>query len=175
MRDGESEPWSATDHGFTPNLKSVMINRRDFLGISIGAGASLTLTPQLLRALQQQGGKLIQRAIPSSGELLPVIGVGFANHTFCAESAALKAVLKTFVDNGGRLFDTNHGNDPGGRAQQTHATVANELGIQDKLFWSLKGYISSGGRGGPPPGAEALKAHIDSVFAMFRIHSSSLP
>jgi len=43
-----------------------MISRREWLGISLGAGATLSLTPKLLRALQlqQPGGKLIQRAIP---------------------------------------------------------------------------------------------------------------
>src|SRR4051794_12504659 len=88
-----------------------MIDRRKFLGITVGAGASLTLTPELLRALQgleQQGGKLIQRAIPSSGEMLPVIGLTFANHAVCADSAALKEVLKTFVANGGKAFDMMH-------------------------------------------------------------------
>jgi hypothetical protein len=51
-----------------------MISRREWLGMSLGAGATLALTPELLRAfqLQQQGGKLLQRAIPSSGEMLPV-------------------------------------------------------------------------------------------------------
>jgi hypothetical protein len=32
-----------------------MINRREFFGITAGAGAALTLTPELLRALQQSG------------------------------------------------------------------------------------------------------------------------
>ena len=40
-----------------------MINRREFLGTTLGAGATLAFTPELLRALQleplhQQGGKL---------------------------------------------------------------------------------------------------------------------
>lgn len=48
-----------------------MMNRRDFLGTTAGAGAALALTPELLRALQQ--GQLIQHAIPSSGEMLPVV------------------------------------------------------------------------------------------------------
>src|SRR4029079_16748394 len=88
-----------------------MVNRREFLGVTLGAGATLSLTPQLLRALQlQQGGKLIQRAIPSTGEKLPVIGLTLSNHAACANPAALKEVLKTFFDNGGRLFDTMHQN-----------------------------------------------------------------
>src|SRR5919107_3660890 len=90
-----------------------MIDRRKFLGVAAGAGATLSLTPQLLRALQlQQGGKLIQRAIPSTGEMLPVIGLTLSNHAACANPAALKEVVKTFVDNGGKVFDTMHQNSP---------------------------------------------------------------
>ncbi len=39
-----------------------MLDRREFFGITLGAGATLALTPELLRALQQPGGKLNQRA-----------------------------------------------------------------------------------------------------------------
>jgi hypothetical protein len=95
-----------------------MIDRRSFLGIAAGAGAGLAVTPELLRAFHQaggslihQGGKLIQRAIPSTGEMLPIVGLGFSNHAGCADPAALKEVLKTFSENGGRFFDTNFAND----------------------------------------------------------------
>src|SRR5688500_16557051 len=62
-----------------PNLDPLMLNRRKFLGITLSAGAALTLSPELLGALRQAGGKLIERAIPSSGEKLPIIGVQFQN------------------------------------------------------------------------------------------------
>ena len=91
-----------------------MVDRRRFLGIAAGAGASLTFTPQLLRALQQAGAPLIQRAIPSSGEMLPAVGLSFSNHASCADPAALKAVLKAFADNGGRVFDAMHGSASSG-------------------------------------------------------------
>ena len=113
-----------------------MVNRRKFLGIAASAGATLALTPELLRAFQQPGATLIQRAIPSSGEMLPVVGLSFSNHALCADPAALKEVLKTFADNGGRVFDAQHGN---AQAEQFHATAANELGIQNRLFWSTRG------------------------------------
>jgi hypothetical protein len=131
-----------------------MITRRDFLGITLGAGSTLALTPELLRALQQPGGTLIRRAIPSSGERLPVVGLSFSNHAGCADPAALKAVLRTFADEGGRVFDAQHGD---ARAEQFHATVANELGIQNKLFWSTRGTLPGGGG---PPGPGAVKAHV---------------
>ena len=134
-----------------------MINRREFLGMTAGAGA-LALTPGWLRASEQSGGPLIHRAIPSSGEMLPVIGLSFSNHPACADHAALKMVLKTMVDNGGRVFDAMHGN---GEAEQFHAAVANELGAQNKVFWSTRGIP-----GGPlQPGGAAVKAHVETWLA----------
>ena len=84
-----------------------MISRREWLGRSLDAAAALALTPELLRAIQtfqQAGGELIQRAIPSTGEMLPVVGLSFSNHVSCANPAALREVFKAFVDNGGRVF-----------------------------------------------------------------------
>jgi aryl-alcohol dehydrogenase-like predicted oxidoreductase len=146
-----------------------MISRRDWLGTSLGAGAALALTPGLLRALQalqQPGGKLIQRAIPSSGEMLPVVGLSFSNHVGCSDPAALKEVLKTFADNSGRVFDWTHASDP--VAEQFHATAANELGIQNKLFWSVRG--TPGSRSGPPQlGPGAAKAYVDTLLARHKV------
>jgi aryl-alcohol dehydrogenase-like predicted oxidoreductase len=148
-----------------------MVNRREFLGITVGAGATLALTPQLLRALQQSGGKLIQRAIPSSGEMLPVIGLSFSNHVSCSDPAALKEVVKTFADNGGRVFDAMHGD---AAAEQFHATVATELGLQNKVFWSTRG-TPPGGPGGPPqPGAATVNAHIDTWLARIKARRMDL-
>src|SRR5688500_18767427 len=105
-----------------PQPESYMIDRRRFLGITAGAGATLALPPALLRALQgfpQQRGKLMQRAIPSSGEMLPVIS--FAPRPTVRVSGpgevkpaptdvpAAKEVLKTFLDNGGKVVDVLHG------------------------------------------------------------------
>src|SRR5262245_57247445 len=139
-----------------------MISRREWLGLSLGAGATLALTPALLRALQLSSANLIERAIPSTGEKLPVIGLSFSNHVSCADHAALKEVLKTFADNGGKFFDAMHGNVA---AEQFHAAAATELGIQNKLFWSTRG-MAPGGSGGPPqPGAAAVNAQTDTWLA----------
>jgi aryl-alcohol dehydrogenase-like predicted oxidoreductase len=141
-----------------------VFSRREFLGTSLGAGA-LALTPEWLRALEQSGGTLIQRAIPSTGETIPVIGLSFSNHPACADHSALKEVLKTMVDNGGRVFDAMHGN---ASAEQFHANVANELGVQNKVFWSVRGIAPGGPGGPPPPGAAAVKAHIDTWLARIK-------
>ena len=64
------------------------ITRRDALKLGLGAGALLTLSRTNAFALPlplpspwgfgEQAGALIQRSIPSSGEKLPIIGIGTA-------------------------------------------------------------------------------------------------
>ena len=162
-----------------PNLDSLMVNRRSFLGITLGAGATLVLTPELLRALQQTGalqqpGKIIQRAVPSSGELLPVIGLGssatFGSVARSADNSALEAVLKTLVDNGGRVLDTApvYGN---GAAEAVAGTIANQLGIQNRIFWATKVNVVPfpPPGGGAPPKADpaAARAQIEASFGRF--------
>jgi aryl-alcohol dehydrogenase-like predicted oxidoreductase len=136
-----------------------MINRREFVGRTFGAGAALALTPELrraLQALQQSDGKLIQRAIPSSGEMLPVIGLGRGNDS--VDLAAFKEVLETLIDNGGRVIDTVH--DTEGVGEEAAALGANELGIQEKLFWSLRGTA---------PSLAGLKARIEASLARLKV------
>ena len=57
-----------------------MISRRAWLGMAVASGAALGMNPRILEALQElQIQPLLQRAIPKTGELLPVIGLGSAN------------------------------------------------------------------------------------------------
>ena len=142
-----------------------MIDRRKFLGIAASAGATLALSPQLLRALQQQqSGKLIQRAIPSSGEMLPVVGLTFANHVACADRVALKEVLKTFADNGARVFDAMHHSDP--RAEGVTIPLLNEMGMSNKTFLSCRATPP----GGPAaPGAATVRDYVGSWLTRLNI------
>src|SRR5688500_5195970 len=165
-----------------------MIDRRKFLGIAAGAGAGLAITPELLRALElsnatpemlrslrQQGGKLMQRAIPSSGEMLPVISFaprsvgGTAMSSQPVDVATIKAVLKTFLDNGGKVVDVMHGGPAG---EQSARTAAEDLGIQDKFVWTTPFSGPPPTAGGPPPKPDAanLRAGIEEKFAKFKVN-----
>jgi aryl-alcohol dehydrogenase-like predicted oxidoreductase len=152
-----------------------MISRREWLGLSLGAGATLALTPELLRALesfQKPGGKLLQRAIPSSGEMLPVISFGAR----VAEPAALKEVLKALLDNGGKVVDVLHGGPAG---EQAARAAAGELGIQDKLFWTTPLSVTVPtlfGYDGPElkPDVAAVKAALDAKLATFKVKNIDL-
>jgi aryl-alcohol dehydrogenase-like predicted oxidoreductase len=150
------------------------MNRREFLEITAGAGATLALSSNLLRTLQQPGGKLLQRAIPSTGEMLPVISVGArcvggaALSSQPADVAAMKAVLKTFLDNGGKVVDVLHGGLAG---EQSARTAANELGIQDKFLWTTPLAATSPGGAGSPPKADpaAVRAAMEEKLATLEV------
>ncbi len=142
-----------------------MFNRRDFLGISAGAGAALGLTPALLRALQQ--GQLITRAIPSSGQKIPVIGLGssatFSQVARSEDLAALKAVFQAMVDKGATVFDTAPSY---GASEEAAARIVNEMGIASKIFWATK--VNVAGRGVGTADPAAARAQIERSFAMFK-------
>jgi diketogulonate reductase-like aldo/keto reductase len=140
----------------------MVISRREFLGTSLGAGAAVALTPELLRAIQQSSGQLIQRAIPSSGEMLPVIGVQFGNSNRL-DPAALKEVVKTLIGNGGRFLDTMHQSVPG--VEDLTATVVTELAMQSKLFLALRALPS----GPPQPGPDTPKKKVEALLASFKV------
>jgi aryl-alcohol dehydrogenase-like predicted oxidoreductase len=141
-----------------------MINRREFL-VSAGAGATLALTPEWLTAWQQSSGTHMQRAIPSSGETLPVIS--FAPRP-PADAAAYKEMLKTLAANGGRVVDVLHGGPP---VEQAVHAAANELGIQNNFFWTTPlNVMPQFVPGAPPPKPDpvATKAALEEKLAAFK-------
>src|SRR6187401_1815363 len=141
-----------------------MINRREFLEMTAGAGAALALTPVWLHA-SLQSSKLMERAIPSSGERLPVIS--FAPRP-PADPAPYKEILKTYLDNGGRVVDVLHGGPP---VEQGVHSAANELGIQDKFFWTTPlNIMPAFVPGAPPPKPDpaATKAALEEKIAAFK-------
>jgi hypothetical protein len=79
------------------------------------------------------------RKIPSTGEALPVIGLG-SWQTFDVgdsgeERAPLEEVLKTFVDLGGTLVDSS---PMYGRSEAVIGDLAAKLGMRNRLFLATK-------------------------------------
>jgi aryl-alcohol dehydrogenase-like predicted oxidoreductase len=141
-----------------------MFSRREFIGTSLGAGASLVLAPELLRAHQSSTGKMLQRVIPSSGEAVPIVSFG-ARQT---DQATMKALLKTLADNGGKVVDVLHGGPAGEDAART---AANDLGISNTFFWTtpLTPFPQfQPGQPPPKPDAAATRAALEQKFATFK-------
>jgi aryl-alcohol dehydrogenase-like predicted oxidoreductase len=111
------------------------------LKISAGAGAGLLLN-ELPAFAQQQ--PLLMRSIPSSGEEIPVVGLGSAR-TFSVgppnpQWVRLSDVLELFYEMGGRFFDTAPSY---GTSERVAGQLLQELKIQNDFFFATK--ISTGG------------------------------
>ena len=123
------------------------ISRRDAVRLSLGAGATLVFGARELiaqaagPALASETAELITRAIPSSGERLPVVGMGtaviFANPT-PDQIPALRDTLRTFPGLGGRVLDSSPSY---GRAESVVGDILAELGTRDKFFLATKAYV----------------------------------
>ena len=112
------------------------MNRRDAVKAGL-ALATAALGPS--RALFAQQETLIQRKIPSSGESLPVIGIGTARRYDVAPDdparAELKEVLRQFAGAGGRVIDTAPSY---GAAESVVGDLVADLGLRKSLFLATK-------------------------------------
>ncbi len=91
---------------------------------------------------------LLTRPIPSSGEMLPVIGLGSwitfnVGHDLAARAACTE-VMRHFFDAGGRMSDSS---PMYGSAQDVIGEGLQQLGMPAHLFAADKVWTSSGARG----------------------------
>jgi len=103
-------------------------------------GVGLSLYPSsLAKSPNFQTANMLQRAIPATGELLPVIGLGswiqFDVAADSPERSALKEVLKTLNEKGGRLIDSS---PMYGRSETTIGDLTHDIQLADKFFYATK-------------------------------------
>ncbi|HEY7316468.1 MAG TPA: aldo/keto reductase, partial [Candidatus Binatia bacterium] len=142
-----------------------LISRRKLLKIALGAGA-LAFTGGAAMA-----EPIIQRAIPRTGESLPVIGLG-TWQTFDvgkAQSARepLKAVLRDFVRLQGKVVDSSpmYGNSEG-----VVGDLAATLGVQKQLFLATKVW-TSGRDAGIRQMEESFRRLRTQVMDLMQVHN----
>jgi aryl-alcohol dehydrogenase-like predicted oxidoreductase len=114
------------------------LTRRQVLVASAAASTYLNGTLSALAATTDSQRTLITRPIPSSGERLPVIGLG-TNRWVAAGSKTeihgLRATLSTFGQLGGRVIDTA----PSYRtSEKAIGQLLEELEIRDAFFLATK-------------------------------------
>jgi aryl-alcohol dehydrogenase-like predicted oxidoreductase len=135
-----------------------MLTRREWLTLTAGAGAALAFDRAQLLAQQ----RLVTRAIPSTGEQIPIVGLGssatFAQVAKAADVNAIGAVFKALVDGGATVFDTAPGY---GASEEVSGRVVNDLGLADKIFWATKLNVARGGAADPG----AARKQIEQSFA----------
>jgi aryl-alcohol dehydrogenase-like predicted oxidoreductase len=139
-----------------------MTTRREWLQRMAGAGGMLVLAAP--RTVLAQAGKpgLITRAIPGTGERLPIVGLGssatFAQVARSEDATALRAVLGRMAELGGTVFDTAPAY---GASEEVAGRIAQELGIAKRLFWATK--LNVARRGGPADAA-AARNQLEASF-----------
>lgn len=137
------------------------ISRRSFLGASLATGAALTLSPSFL-ALAQNATP-IMRAIPATGETIPAIGLGssatFAQVARSEDISAVRAVMDRMHQLGGRVFDTAPSY---GASEEVAGQIAQELGINESLFWATK--VNVAGRGGGSANPAAARSQLETSY-----------
>jgi len=148
------------------------LTRRDALKLGLAAGAGLALSPALLQA-QQASAELLTKPIPSSGERLPLIGIGTARRYDVAASeeelAPLREVIRNFPGLGGKLIDTapSYGN-----AEIIVGNLLAELGIRDQIFLATK---VGAGRQGREAGIAEMQRSLERLrtthFDLLEIHN----
>jgi aryl-alcohol dehydrogenase-like predicted oxidoreductase len=150
-----------------------MVTRREWLGITLGAGAALTT----LNCSSSSSGTgtagtgpsqpLLTRAIPSTGEQVPLVGLGssatFSQVARSEDYSALREVLDALVANGGSVFDTAPSY---GASEEVAGSIAAELGITDRVFWATK--VNVAGRGSGVADPAAARAQIETSFERLR-------
>ncbi len=146
-----------------------MFNRRDFLTTSAAGTAALTVAPRL--ALSQYSGQPARRAIPATGETLPVIGLGssapFSEMASDGETDALADVFRAFVDAGGSVFDTapSYGR---GSSEEVAGAIVQDLGIRNDIFWATKlNTIGFRYEPGTRANTSDIQAQLDASFDYF--------
>ncbi len=119
-----------------------MTTRREFVRDSSVAAAALLLGSHfgwVSPAHAETTGEMRKRKIPSTGELVPVIGMGtsgsFEVATGGTEYDALREVLKRFFAGGATLIDTapTYSN-----AEDNLGPLLSELGLRKKAFLATK-------------------------------------
>jgi aryl-alcohol dehydrogenase-like predicted oxidoreductase len=125
-------------------------------------GATCALPSGFVKAFES--GELIKRAIPKTGEELPIVGLGssatFRSVAQSDDISALTEVFRTLVDNGGTVFDTAPSY---GASEEVAGQIAHDEGMTDKLFWATK--VNALRRGATPPAnSEAVRAQLERSF-----------
>ena len=141
------------------------IHRRIVIKAGLGLGAAM-LIPEA--GLFAQAQPLIQKKIPSSGEAIPIIGIGTARRYEAvksdAEKALLRETIRQFQALGGKVIDSSPSY---GTAEEVVGELAEGLKVRDSLFLATKVSLRNVGR------AEGI-AQIEQSFKKLRTNKIDL-
>jgi aryl-alcohol dehydrogenase-like predicted oxidoreductase len=112
-------------------------SRRDFLCGCAAAVAATALPAPLLANGKSPADALLTRAIPSTGERLPIVGLGTNAYSVTdpAEIAKRQAVVARLVELGARVIDTARAY---GDSELVVGRILHNLKVRDRVFLATK-------------------------------------
>ncbi|HUT51001.1 MAG TPA: aldo/keto reductase [Alphaproteobacteria bacterium] len=144
------------------------MGRRKALGLAGGAAALVALPEFALTAANRP---MLTKAIPSSGEKLPVIGVGtyltFDVGMNAEERARLTKVLDVLFAAGGRMIDSS---PMYGRAEASSGALLGAMGGRRKAFIATKVW-TSGREEGVAQMRRSLKRFRTDKIELMQVHN----
>ncbi|MGI8431395.1 MAG: aldo/keto reductase [Chthoniobacterales bacterium] len=112
--------------------------RREAARLLAGTGAAILLSPAV--TIAQQNAPLLTRAVPSTGEKIPAVGLGtwqvFDVGGGAAKRQPLQEVLARFVQLGGKVIDTS---PMYGRAEEVVGDLVDELKPRARMVGLVAG------------------------------------
>ena len=147
------------------------MNRRNALHVLAMAAGMSHLPSYALDAKAADSQTMATRKIPSSGEFLPVIGLGtwqtFDVGADAAVRAPLEIVLREFAALGGKLIDSS---PMYGRSEDVAGDLITKLGLREKLFLATKVW-TSGKAAGIVQMQESMKKLKAKPVELLQVHN----
>lgn len=151
------------------------LSRRAFLSSLAAAGATSVFRPSSAAAhpapAAVRPGPILTRPVPSTGEKLPLVGLGSSVTFNVGDDAAARdsraEVMRAFFQEGGRLIDSSPMYDS---SQEVIGYGLRKLGNPPQLFSADKVWISGGARG--PEQVEESRHHWGVArFDLLQVHN----
>ena len=154
-------------------MSKTHISRRQAVRMVLAGSAALASARfgQAWSADRSSAPSMISREIPSSREVLPVIGLGtwqtFDIESGSAEQRTLQEVLEPFVDLGGRLVDSS---PMYGRSEAVVGEISATLNLRNRLYLETK-VCTTGKQAGIRQMEESFQKLRASRIDLMQVHN----
>jgi len=138
-------------------ISSANLSRREFLAAGAGATAGTLLSGCLRAAGDGPSERLITKAIPQSGQRLPVIGLG-TDAFRVADRDEIRAEIRRMSELRGAVIDTAAAY---GDSEALIGDALESLGLRERMFLATK-LVASGGPSGAV-GAESFERSLERL------------
>lgn len=128
--------------------KTNKLSRREWMQLSVALGAGAILPNTLSASLMNKPADILQRAIPGTKELLPIIGMGTWQTFDIGEGkeqrTQMRDILRAFYKRGGRVLDSS---PMYGRSEDVLGDLTADLKLLGQFFMATKVWTSGANQG----------------------------